>query len=310
MRPLMKVVLLVLTIALIAGCSQTDQVEIATPDIPLAGSPQTFDIPMPIASGVDVESNERASIDYSNMQDGYVIVKFSDKTDKTLRVLVTAPHGERYIYALSDGGFEEVIPLTEGEGEYEIGIYEHVDGNNYNQVLLITLDVSLTGEFAPFILPNQFVNYTRESNLIPLAAELTKNATTTEEKFEAIYNYVVDNFKYDYDLAATVERGYLPNLDEVLRKKEGICFDYSALVTAMLRSQGIPARLEIGYYGEQYHAWISKHCEENGWIDRKYNYSDGEWTMMDPTIESGEHNSHTSRQHARDDTEYRMMFNY
>ncbi len=32
-------------------------------------------------------------------------------------------------------------------------------------------------------------------------------------------------------------------------------------MTAMLRSQGIPTKLEIGYSGEAYHAWIST------WID-------------------------------------------
>jgi len=148
--------------------------------------------------------------------------------------------------------------------------------------------------------------------LVSLAAELTKDAETNKDKIIAIYEYVIENFTYDYELAASVESGYLPDLDEVLRKKEGICFDYSALVTAMLRSQGIPARLDIGYFGEQYHAWISLFCEDNGWIDKRYHYDyeEGDWTAMDPTLESGDRHSHLSREQARNDESYRLMFIY
>ena len=51
--------------------------------------------------------------------------------------------------------------------------------------------------------------------------------------------------------------------------EKGICFDYAALMTAMLRSQGIPTKLEIGYSGEVYHAWISTYIDEIGWVDKR-----------------------------------------
>ena len=310
MKPLLKAAVLVLVIALITGCSQTGDTRNANDADSSINGVNAFQIPVPTAPGVNVESKDKATIDYSNNQDGYVIVQYNEITDKALRVIVTAPHGESYHYSLGDGSIAEVIPLTEGDGEYEIGVYKHVEGSNYDTVLKIKVDVELEDKFAPFINPNQFVNFTKDSELVALAAELTRNADTTDEKIAAIYEYVVKNFTYDYDLAATVKSGYLPNLDEVLEKKEGICFDYSALVTAMLRSQGIPARLEIGYHGDQYHAWISKYCEDNGWIDNKYHYDGDEWTRMDPTEESTEHHAHTSRQQARDDDTYRLMYNY
>jgi len=311
MRLLPRAAILILIITAITGCSGAGSTETEANASAMSATPGVaFEIPVPTASGVDVERNDKASIDYSNIQNGYVIVEFSEKTDKTLKIIVTAPHGEMYIYSLSDDGNEEIIPLTEGDGEYQIGVFENIEADSYNMVLSITIDVVLADEFIPFINPNQFVNFTKESELVGLAAELIINASTIDEKIEAIYNYVVDNFTYDYDLAASVQSGYIPNLDEVLHRKEGICFDYSALVTAMLRSQGIPAKLEIGYHGDEYHAWISKYCDQNGWIDRRYHYSGGEWAMMDPTVESGERRLHLSRQEARDDTEYRLMFNY
>lgn len=311
MRAFVKTAILLLAIFFISGCSEADstgsEADIASP---ASESLSTFEIPIPIASGINVERNDRASIDYSNTQDGYVIVEFSDKSETVLRVLVTAPHGEQYRYALGDNGVAEIIPLTEGNGEYKIGIYEHIGGTDYKAVLSATINVVLENEHAPFIHPNQFVNYNKDSELVELAAELTRNAKTTEDKIEAIYDYVVDNFTYDYDLAANVQPGYLPNLDQVLERKEGICFDYSALVTAMLRSQGIPARLEIGYYGEEYHAWISKFCEEKGWLDNWFHHNGYEWTRMDPTIESTDRREHHSRQQARNDDRYRLMYNY
>jgi len=311
MRPFLTIAVLLLTIVMIIGCSQsggngTGNETTSAPD----ESHSVFEIPVPVASGIDVEQNDKASIDYSNIQDGYVIAEYSAQTDKALRVMVTAPHGESYRYAISGGGVEEIIPLTEGNGEYEIGVYEHIDGSNYDTVLKITVDVVLRDELAPFIHPNQFVNYTKDSELVGLAAELTKDAKNTEEKIAAIYEYVVKNFEYDYDLAASVQSGYIPDLDKVLERKEGICFDYSALVTAMLRSQGIPARLEIGYHGEEYHAWISKFCDVEGWIEHRYHYDGDEWTRMDPTVESTAHRAHHSRQQARDDDTYRLMYNY
>ena len=60
------------------------------------------------------------------------------------------------------------------------------------------------------------------------------------QKVEKIYSFVVDNITYDKQKAATVTSGYLPNLDAVLQSGTGICFDYSAVMTAMLRSQRIP----------------------------------------------------------------------
>jgi transglutaminase-like putative cysteine protease len=41
-----------------------------------------------------------------------------------------------------------------------------------------------------------------------------------------------------------------------LTKKSGICLDLAALVVALLRIMGIPAKLTIGMADRQYHAWV------------------------------------------------------
>ncbi len=59
------------------------------------------------------------------------------------------------------------------------------------------------------------------------------------------------NVDYDYDKAQNIVdnnvTGYLPDPDETLSTKKGICYDYAALAAAMLRSQGIPTKLITGY---------------------------------------------------------------
>ena len=118
------------------------------------------------------------------------------------------------------------------------------------------------------------------------AAELATGKTDTLSKVEAIYSYVINNISYDYEKAATVQSGYLPDLDQVLAEKKGICFDYAALMTGMLRSQNIACKLVIGYANTAYHAWINVWTPERGWVDGAIFFDGTKWQIMDPTYAS------------------------
>lgn len=124
-----------------------------------------------------------------------------------------------------------------------------------------------------------------------MAAELTAGMTDNLEKVKTIYDYVVQNISYDRLLAAKVQSGYLPDIDQVLAKKKGICFDYAALMSAMLRSQEVPTKLVVGYTGSVYHAWINVYSEEEGWIDAAIYFDGQEWKLMDPTFASSNNSS-------------------
>ena len=67
---------------------------------------------------------------------------------------------------------------------------------------------------------------------------------------------------------------------------KGICFDYAALMAAMLRSQNVPVKLVVGYTGGAYHAWINVYSEKDGWIEGKVYFDGKEWKLMDPTFAS------------------------
>ena len=235
-----------------------------------------------VASGEKVKSNDVAAIDYSNTEDGYVMVQYTADTNKRLKVRVKGPE-TTYTYNLTPKQWA-AFPLSDENGNYQITVYRNVEGNSYASVLSLKISVTMEDEFAPFIRSNQYVNFDNAPRTVSKAASLTGGMTDPLKKVEAIYNFVVYNMKYDKELAANVTSGYLPNLDSVLSKMSGICFDYAALMTGMLRSQGVPTKLVIGYAGDVYHAWINVYSKSTGWVDGVIYFDGVKWQRMDPTF--------------------------
>jgi len=234
--------------------------------------------------GVLDEWCDVAVVDYSNTSDGYVMACYTGETSKRLKLRVEGPD-TTYTYNL---GVQEwtTFPLSDGNGKYKVTVYKNVSGNKYATVMSVRFSAELSDEFAPFLRPNQFVDYVSAADTVAMGAQLCSGIEKPLEKVASVYDYVVNNFSYDYDKAATVKSGYLPPLDEVLAAKKGICFDYAALMTAMLRSQSIPCKLVVGYAGDVYHAWISVWTEENGWVDGFIFFDGKVWKRMDPTFAS------------------------
>ena len=241
---------------------------------------------MPVASGTAVYSNAKVKIDASNVKDGYIMAAYTAQTQKRLKVRVTGPDKIVYTYDLNNEGCYEVFPMSGGQGKYTVAVYENTTGNKYAVAYSTTITAMLTDNFAPFLCPNQYVNYTENSVAVKQAAALTVGKKTELEKITAVYKYVVTTLTYDKEKAKTVKSGYLPNVDNVLAAKKGICFDYAALMTAMLRSQGIPTKLVIGYTGDVYHAWINTYIPEQGWVEGVIFFDGISWKLMDPTFAS------------------------
>jgi transglutaminase/protease-like cytokinesis protein 3 len=262
-----------------------DEVELADEMVALSELPAQSIILSPEASGTKTQTNQKAVIDYSNTKDGYVMVKYTSTTTKRLKVQVQGPN-TTYTYNLTADGQWETFPLSDGNGSYQVAVYENISDTKYSTVLTASFSVTLTDEFAPFLRPNQYVNYENATATVAKAAELTAGMTDVLDKVQAVYDYVVTNITYDKKLAATVQSGYLPDLDAVLAKKTGICFDYAAVMAGMLRSQGVPCKLVVGYAGKTYHSWISVYSEETGWVDGVVFFNGTAWQRMDPTFAS------------------------
>ncbi len=236
------------------------------------------------ASGIKVKSNEYAAIDYSNTKDGYVMVQYTGSTQSRLKAQVKGPV-TTYTYNLTPGQWA-AFPLSDENGDYQISIYENVVDSKYALVLSASISVNMKDEFAPFLRSNQYVNFDNAPNTVAKARSLTAGVSDPLKKVERIYDFVVGGMTYDKELAATVQSGYTPRLDSVLAKMSGICFDYAALMTGMLRSQGVPAKLVVGYAGDAYHAWIHVWSESTGWVDGVIYFDGVNWKRMDPTFAS------------------------
>lgn len=298
----------------IAEEAYTDQVALEEVDledeaVALAEAPAAISsMLLPAASGTLVKTSDKAEIDYSNTADGYVMVRYKASTTKRLKAQVKGP-ATTYTYNLTAGKWE-TFPLSDGNGGYQVVVYENVSGTKYATVLSLSCTVTLKDEFAPFLRPNQYVDYSNAVNTVAKAKELTAGMTDPLAKVQAVYNYVVKNITYDKKKAATVQSGYLPVLDTVLATKTGICFDYAALMTGMLRSQGVPCKLVVGYAGTAYHAWISVWSEENGWIDGVIYFDGVNWQRMDPTFASSGKQSASIMQYIGDGKNYTTKYIY
>ena len=235
----------------------------------------------PTADGIIVYSSTVSTIDASNSSQGYVIANYYGAAGK-VKFRITGTDGVVYTYDLHGGN--EVFPLSAGSGSYDLAIYENVSDDQYSTAQFETISVSLTNTFGPFLYPNQYVIFNSSSTSVAKAKELAKMADTDLDVVSSIYNYIISNITYDYSKASSVQSGYLPNPDSTLAAKTGICLDYASLMVAMLRSQHIPARLEVGYVGDAYHAWISTYIKDVGWINGIIQFDGQSWKLMDPTF--------------------------
>jgi translation elongation factor P/translation initiation factor 5A len=281
--------------------------------IPLADAPAAPGSLMPMASGEVVykgaSGSAEVTMDASNAADGYVMIKYQGPQAK-LKVIIAGSSSVKYTYNLGSDGSFVTYPLSDGNGQYSVGVYKNVSGTKYSLLFSQKIDVELKDEFAPFLRPNQYVNYTEDSQVVEKAAELTEGTSDELEKIEKIYTYVVTNFSYDYEKAKTVQSGYLPVVDEILATKKGICFDYAAVMTAMLRSRGIPTKLVVGYAGDVYHAWISSYTEEYGWINGVIYFDGKVWKLMDPTFASTGKSSAAIMKYISNEKNYQARYLY
>ncbi len=270
---------------------------------------QSYEIPTSEASGVLVQSNELALIDYSNTNNGYIMAKYTG-TNRKVKIQITGPSQETYTYNMNLDGQYDVLPLSDGSGDYFVRICENIGGTSYSVALTLNFSASIDDEFAVFLRPNKYVNFTPESHVVAKAGELTRGVTDILEKVGLVYDYVVDNFTYDYDLAATVQSGYIPDVDAVLASEKGICFDYAAVITSMLRGLGIPTKLIVGNAGSAYHAWINVYSEEDGWINASIYFDGNEWKRMDPTFDSNGKSSAEILSYIGNGANYSVKFSY
>jgi hypothetical protein len=104
-----------------------------------------------------------------------------------------------------------------------------------------------------------------------LAAKEVQGRTNDLDRARALYDYVFNNMKYDKSGTGWGRGDTLWACDS----KHGNCTDFHSLFISMARSQGIPARFEIGFSVPEgkpsaevagYHCWSEFYLKGRGWI--------------------------------------------
>jgi transglutaminase-like putative cysteine protease len=259
-------------------------------DMPGVFPPEALLLPA-LSDTMQATQNGEFGIDYGNAAHGYVFGWYTGSKEKAKLKITHTASGQFYNYDLS--GKKEPYPLQMGEGGYEITAYEHAYDNKYIPVLSVSADVSLNSAFDPFLYPTKLCQFDQDSLCVQKAFELAQGCESDLEVVAAVFEYLKTTIHYDQEKAAANPPFYTPDPDETLRTQKGICFDYAALVCAMLRANQIPTKLIMGDIAVRnsnetiYHAWNAIYLQNQGWIGVQIQVSNNRWEIIDVTFAVG-----------------------
>lgn len=171
-------------------------------------------------------------------------------------------------YDLFNG--ENHFNLIYGNGNYILTTYQSSDGKRYKRVSSRQLTVKLKHSTAPYLHSTQ--NVTIDNATAQLAKSLSRSSYSTSQQTLTTSRHISRSIAYDHKKIAKLSSAYLPDNTDTLKMKRGICYDFASLNAGLLRSQGIPTRLVMGYAKGVggYHAWNEV-------------YVGGKWMVVDVT---------------------------
>lgn len=226
------------------------------------------------------------------------IVHISHKSTRLLKVMITKGDG-RYTYDLRNDGHAETYPLQMGNGSYKIDVLQNLGGTRYSFVQSKTVKMTLEDPNKVFLNSIQEIYWNTEDQPILKSGELIGSLEEEEKKVNVIYDYIIRNYTYDYDKIPTLTAAYKPNIVQTFLEKKGICYDYSSLMAAMKRSDGIPTKLVKGYtkHVDGYHAWNEV-------------YVNGEWVIVDSTVDAAYLSGGVPFNMVKNPDEFRKVYEY
>ncbi|MDL2219041.1 transglutaminase-like domain-containing protein [Ruminococcaceae bacterium OttesenSCG-928-O06] len=297
-----------------AGCTPEEgftpegSPSLANPDY--VRTPPPVQMPLPVGDNLqavsknDLDGNPVSCfIDFTYIDQGYIQAQYTGPQLGRLFVYKgDFESTENTSYMMPTDGSTTCIPLSMGNGAYSFKLtyYAGLDAagqQTWASLLRVeSMQVTVTDEFTMYLIPNQLVRYTENSNCVTLSHEITQHCGDNLEVVQQIYSWIADNISYDVEKAENsgVPVGnYEPDPDRTLAERKGICYDYSSLAAAMLRANGIPTIMVKGLVlrsngTELYHAWNLVWLKEAGWIAVKLAVNPNDWTRIDVTFAAGQ----------------------
>ena len=215
-------------------------------------------------------------VDYSLVGKGLVKIDADSPDDESIFISLLPVNNDtvidaegRYDHKLKIYSENGVYSLTYGSGEYELCVWIKEDQTDDKYVKIYqNIFRANFPENEPYKYSNVYSEYESDSLASAYAHSVIKGDKSDMEKANDIIAFVHKKIEYDY---AAENEMQLMTADEILESGKGICYSYTSLASAMLKSVGIPTREIRGYNKKSsaVHSW----CEV---------LIDDEWLTADP----------------------------
>ena len=213
------------------------------------------------------------------------LLPFNDYSQSLISYnLSVTPHAKTFMY-LENGGAVEHFSIVAPHTELRIESSAVVDtllSNPFHELNLLVDDMEL---YANVDFRDNFAEFLIPTELVPLLPDAAEIANSVRQKFNSgAASYLIALNTRIFELIE-----YSPGVthvhsttQDVMLNRQGVCQDYSHVMLAACRSQGIPARYVSGYVysppgDNSMHAEQSTHA----WVECLL--PDGRWFGLDPT---------------------------
>ncbi len=144
----------------------------------------------------------------------------------------------------------------------------------------------LSGVYAQERRQEDLAHLAGTGNDIPeLVTHITQGKSTEFEKFEAIFNWVSQNIRYDYSVYFSSQGTPQTNIKKILRRRRGVCLDYAILMDTMCHLARINNVMIYGYAKDEiFDVNDSLYLDNHAWNAVRL---DGLWYLYDVTWASG-----------------------
>jgi len=214
----------------------------------------------------NVQPGQKVQVWFPHAQsDDFQEVKVTSiKGDLPIKQTREPKYGDAIYYAAAP---KAAKPEYKFEVEYDVVRHERIGLPREGvQPKLLKASAKETREYLG---PDKLVPTT--GRLADIAVQQVQGKTTPMEKARAMYDYVFDTMRYD-KTGTGWGRG---DSEWACDSKRGNCTDFHSVFISLARSQGIPARFEIGFplpaakhSGEiaGYHCWAEFYDAQFGWV--------------------------------------------
>ena len=229
--------------------------------------------------------NKYGTVDWSTCNQGYIT--FTAK-GQTREFILEGPNGVQSLFTSAKGETIKVA-LVDGTGKYQYAIANTVEnGASYLVQYKNSFNVkAIDSDLAPFLVSTPWGDYDNAPEATKKASELWDSKKTELQNIQTITDWVGD-LKYSKSLKQGTADVYV-NPDSVIKNGGGVCNEFSKLLVAMLRSQGVPAYYRIGSapYDAQSsdgtHAWVLAWVELETSTKNSTTTSKGAWISIEAT---------------------------